>query len=59
MMEIQLISEELPGELHRKVRVSERHRHNFDLRTRLEDGSQRMLNALEIGIQGPVYQPTD
>ena len=36
-------------ELHDKTVESERLKMNFDLRTTTEDGSQRMLNALEPG----------
>lgn len=36
--------------------MSERLRQNFDLRTALEDGSQRMLNALEVGTKVPIHR---
>ena len=55
-MEIQLINEELLGELHRKARESERLRMNFDLRTTPEDTSQRMLNAMEPGTHVPIHR---
>jgi len=29
---------------------------NFDLRTTAEDGSQRMLNALEVGTYVPIHR---
>lgn len=55
-MEVQLINEELLAELHRKAAESERLRMNFDLRTTTEDGSQRMLNALEVGTRVPIHR---
>ena len=55
-MEIQLINKKLIEELHGKARASERLRMNFDLRTTPEDGSQRMLNALEPGTKLPIHQ---
>ena len=55
-MEVQLINEELLEELHRKACSSERLRMNFDLRTTAEDGSQRMLNALEPGTKVPIHR---
>ena len=70
MMQVQLINEEFsrlassnerPGverleDLHRKAAESERLRQNFDLRTTPEDGSQRMLNALEVGTRVPIHR---
>ena len=55
-MEIQLIDKELLAELHEKAAASERLRMNFDLRTTAEDGSQRMLNALEVGTKVPIHR---
>ena len=55
-MEVQLINEELLAELHRKACSSDRLRMNFDLRTTPEDGSQRMLNALEVGTKVPIHR---
>lgn len=55
-MDVQLINEKLLAELHRKARESERLRMNFDLRTTPEDGSQRMLNALEVGTKVPIHR---
>lgn len=55
-MEVQLINEELLTELHRKACSSDRQRMNFDLRTTPEDGSQRMLNALEVGTKVPIHR---
>lgn len=39
-----------------KARSSERLRINYDLRTTPEDGSQRMLNALEPGTVLPIHR---
>ena len=55
-MVIQLINGELLKELHDKASVNERLRQNFDLRTTPEDGSQRMLNALEVGTKVPIHR---
>ena len=55
-MEVQLIDRILLDGLHEKARASERLRMNFDLRTTAEDGSQRMLNALEIGTKVPIHR---
>ena len=55
-MEIQLINKELLAELHRKAAESERLRQNFDMRTTPEDGSQRMLNALEPGTRVSIHR---
>ena len=57
-MEIQLINKELLSDLHRKAAGSERLRQNFDLRTTPEDGSQRMLNVLEVGTHVPIHRHT-
>ena len=55
-MEIQLIEKGLLEELHGKAGSSERLRQNFDLRTTPEDGSQRMLNVLEVGTRVPIHR---
>ena len=39
-----------------KAKANERLRLNFDLRTSSEDGSQRMLNALEPGTILPIHR---
>ena len=57
-MEIQLINNALLEVLHDKAVRSERLRQNFDLRTTAEDGSQRMLNALEVGTHVPIHRHT-
>lgn len=54
-MDIQLINKELLKELHNKAVESERLRMNFDQRTTTENGSQRMLNALEPGTHVPIH----
>lgn len=55
-MEIQLINDTLLAQLHDKAKASERKRQNFDLRTTSEDGSQRMLNVLEVGTRVPIHR---
>ena len=55
-MEIQVINGELIEALHEQARVNERRRVNYDLRTTPEDGSQRMLNVLEVGTRIPIHR---
>ena len=55
-MDVQLINKELLTELHEKAASSERLRQNFDLRTRAENGSLRMLNVLEIGTKVLIHR---
>lgn len=55
-MEIQLINEELLEALHEEANSSDRLRQNFDLRTTPDDGSQRMLNVLEVGTHVPIHR---
>ena len=55
-MEIIEINDNLLAALHLKAAASERKRMNYDLRTTAEDGSQRMLNALEVGTEVPVHR---
>ena len=50
------IDDNLLGTLHLQAAASERKRMNYDLRTTPEDGSQRMLNALEVGTEVPVHR---
>ena len=57
-MEIQLINNVMLEQLHGKAKETERFRQNFDLRTTPEDGSQRMLNALEPGTCVPIHRHT-
>ena len=56
IMEIQLINDELLAALQSQAQGSERLRQNFDLRTTPEDGSQRMLNCLEVGTKVPIHR---
>ena len=56
VMEIQLINDGLLSELYDKAAYSERLRQAFDLRTTPEDGSQRMLNALQPGTHVPIHR---
>ena len=55
-MDVKLLNKELLSELHEKAATSERLRQNFDLRTTPEDGSQRMLNVLEVGTKVPIHR---
>ena len=55
-MEVQLLDKWLLEGLHEKAAASERKRQNFDLRTTPEDGSQRMLNVLEVGTKVPIHR---
>ena len=55
-MEIELINDNLLSVLHWKAKENERLRQNFDLRTTTDDGSQRMLNALEPGTHVPIHR---
>ena len=55
-MDIQVINDHLLSVLHRKAKEDERLRMNFDLRTTAEDGSQRMLNALEPGTHVAIHR---
>ena len=51
-----MINDILLAELHQKAAESERLRQNFDLRTSPDDGSQRMLNVLEVGTHVPIHR---
>ena len=55
-MDIQVINDHLLSVLHWKAKENERLRMNFDLRTTAEDGSQRMLNALEPGTKVAIHR---
>lgn len=55
-MDIELINDNLLSVLHWKAKENERLRMNFDLRTTAEDGSQRMLNALEPGTHVAIHR---
>ena len=50
------ITKEVLDELTAQAKVSPRLRMNLDLRNSLEDGSQRMLNALEPGTVIPIHR---
>lgn len=55
-MEIIEINDNLLAALHLQATASELKRMNYDLRTTAGDGSQRMLNALEIGTKVPIHR---
>lgn len=50
------IDKELLDSLTQKAKASERLRMNLDMRTSLDDKSQRMLNALEPGTELPIHR---
>lgn len=50
------ITDELLDSLTEQAKASPRLRMNLDLRTSPEDGSQRMLNALEPGTMVPIHR---
>ena len=50
------ITQAILDELTAKAKSSERLRMNFDLRDSAEDGSQRMLNAIEPGSVLPIHR---
>ena len=50
------IDKKLINDLFDKAVVSDRKRMNYDLRTSANDGSQRMLNALEVGTRVPIHR---
>ncbi len=51
-----IITEELLNELIAAAKASPRLRQSYDLRNSAEDGSQRMLNALEPGTVIPLHR---
>lgn len=55
-MEVQLINDDLLKSLHLQAKMSARIRQNFDLRNSPADGSQRMLNVLEVGTHVPIHR---
>ena len=55
-MDIQLIGDNLLAELYKQSSSSERLRQAYDLRTTPEDGSQRMLNALQPGTKVSIHR---
>ena len=50
------ITQAILDDLTTKAKVSERLRMNLDLRDSAEDGSQRMLNAIEPGSPLPIHR---
>ena len=52
------IDKSLLDDLTQKAKASPRLRMNLDLRNSAEDGSQRMLNALEPGTILPIHRHT-
>ena len=55
-MDIIKLNTNLLAALHLQAASSERKRMNYDLRTTAEDGSQRMLNVLEVGTKVPIHR---
>ena len=55
-MDIIEINDNMLAALHLQAAASERKRMNYDLRTTAEDGSQRMLNALEVATKVPIHR---
>ena len=51
-----IINTQLFDELTEQAKASPRLRMNYDLRNSAEDGSQRMLNALEPGTVMPIHR---
>ena len=51
-----IISTELLDNLTAQAKASPRLRQNYDLRDTPEDGSQRMLNAMEPGTILPIHR---
>lgn len=51
-----MLNDELLACLHEQAKSSERKRQNFDLRNSPADGSQRMLNVLEVGTKVPIHR---
>lgn len=54
-----VLDSELYDRLSAQAKASPRLRMNYDLRTTPEDGSQRMLNALEPGTHVPIHRHRD
>jgi cupin fold WbuC family metalloprotein len=51
-----LIDDKLLDSIRSEAKVSPRLRMNYDLRNSVEDGSQRMLNAVEVGTVIPIHR---
>ena len=54
-----IITNEILDELTEKAKANPRLRQSLDLRNTSEDGSQRMLNALEPGTVMPIHRHKD
>ena len=52
-MDVQLINSELLESLYERASKNVRKREGFDLRTTIEDNSQRLLNVLQPGTYVP------
>lgn len=55
-MSIMIIDEALLDKLTAEAKASARLRMNYDLRNSEADGSQRMLNAIELGSEVPIHR---
>ena len=55
-MKILELDKHFLADLHETAKKNERLRMNYDMRTTEEDGSQRMLNALEPGTRVPIHR---
>ena len=51
-----IIDQQFLDELSAQAKANPRLRQNYDMRTSTEDGSQRMLNALEVGTILPIHR---
>lgn len=51
-----IINQILLDDLSAHAKANPRLRQSYDLRTTSNDGSQRMLNAIEIGTVLPIYR---
>ena len=51
-----IIDQQFLNELSSQTKANPRLRQNYDMRTSTEDGSQRMLNALEVGTVLPIHR---
>ena len=54
-----IITKDILDELTEQAKASTRLRMNYDLRNSAEDGSQRMLNAIEPGSPLPIHRHKD
>lgn len=51
-----IIDQKILDELPTHAKTSTQHRHNLELRNSPDDGSQRMLNAIEPGTVMPIHR---